>query len=482
MVGRCRDLARSNESVDSRYVSGETIESWVSRKDKFRVTAKGHPMCLPLWSKSNNPELDRIFETKVRYPSLYPILESHGITRTIDYLHYLFPQHDESAGIETLTIKVIDEDSTSWKQAAREVRRTFLDAGAGLVVSDIQVEIQNVDKCYWDVSKPLPNDERLLGSLATVRMDVLDIVKSRLPGIWASVAYHLRVPRLSNEPRKPTIIIFCSPGSSADFTDVEEQVIQALNDIPFDIYVELLPGTVYPVHTSEPIFMAHIAAEPQTGDSISIEGKTNDAGSLGGWVNLNLRQPSRQVKCALTCYSIVKPGDESVAEHTNKNGVVPDDVRGQVNVEYPAAYDSMFSKARFEMWPHDQAAEKLEILTSRLSNPCIGKVILASGYRKNKDNQRLDWALIENPDTFSPNKPPPESSLVGGFVDLPSDDLYLQNQDPVVREVSGVQAGDWVIKRGRSTGVTSGFINGMKRDINWLSLGFSSEEWEILTN
>lgn len=109
------------------------------------MTAKGHPMCRPLWSKPSNPELDRVFETKVRYSSLHPILESHGITRTIDYLHYLFPQHDESAGIETLTIKVIDEDPTSWKQAAREVRRAFLDAGGGLVVSDVQVEIQNVD-------------------------------------------------------------------------------------------------------------------------------------------------------------------------------------------------------------------------------------------------------------------------------------------------------------------------------------------------
>lgn len=438
-------------------------------------------MCASIQTKPSDAELRTIFETKV-YPSLLPILTSYGITHLMHRLHYRYPKYDESAGIETLVITSSDEDTTFWRQAAKAILNLFWEHGAERVVGNVQVEIENREKCYSDVSVPLPNDELILNSLASIRLDVLDIVKSRLHGIWTSIAYHLRESRFSSEPGKPTLLVFCAPGSSSNFDVVERQIMEVLRNVPFDVYLEILPGAVMPLKAGKPVVLEDISAKPRNGDSISIEGRTNEAGSLGGWLTLNLRQPFRRPKCALTCYHVVRSDNKNVTQHTDTNGVRLNDGRGQVSVEYPAAYDAMFSKERFEKrLPGKIAAEQLEILSSRLARPAIGKVILASGYRTNEKNQRVEWAIIESPKTFQANKPPPRSAFGQSSFTLPMDQDYCQDEDSKVRAISSFKVGDWVTKCGRTTAVTSGHVNGMCRDINWLRLGFTSSEWEIIS-
>jgi hypothetical protein len=54
------------------------------------------------------------------------------------------------------------------------------------------------------------------------------------------------------------------------------------------------------------LFLDDIPRKPRNGYSISIQGKTDDAGTLGGWLTLNRPQQKQSFKCALTCYHVVK--------------------------------------------------------------------------------------------------------------------------------------------------------------------------------
>ncbi|PGH00906.1 hypothetical protein AJ79_08061 [Helicocarpus griseus UAMH5409] len=126
--------------------------------------------------------------------------------------------------------------------------------------------------------------------------------------------------------------------------------------------------------------------------------------------------------------------------------------------------------------------QKRAVLSNILANLSIGKVILASGIRK-IGTSRLDWALIESPNTFGPNKSPPRSAFVYPKEHrLPSEIHYSPHEDFKIREIASFTMGDVVVKRGRSTGATWGRVNRLQRNINWDELGIQSDEWEIVAD
>ncbi|KAK2811526.1 hypothetical protein FQN50_002149 [Emmonsiellopsis sp. PD_5] len=510
MGGVRRKAARSDESQDSGVamfgatssslvdrggrsnadqplaLGGEIpIEEWLAKKDKFRVTATGVPLTFPFHTKRIPSELDDFYDLHVQ-PLLHSTLASYGVLPSIARFEYRYPRSDESAGIYTLVIATENENTYAWRAAANAVLALFWQHGTKDVVSTLQVEIRNPDKMYCDVSRPLPDDPKLLDVLTGIQKEVRDCVMTHMGGIWTSIAYHQRGKRFSGTGN-PTIIVYCTPGSRFDLDQAEERLVEVLANVPIEIQLEILPGEIIPGFGGGPTFLEDITAKPRNGASIGIADKPAAAGTLGGWVFLNLPD-RRQVKCALTCYHVIRSPDTSVTLRTDSGGILLEASLDQVPVEYPAAWDARFTRRELQKNAQDQHNQnQLQLLNSLRAKPSIGKVILASGNRM-KDNQRLnikqrlDWALIETPDTFTANKPPPRSLLVGSRIPLPHAPTYQQNEDSKVRQFAGFKPGDWVTKIGRTSGPTAGEVNKIKRNINWPNLGTTSDEWEIISH
>ncbi|KAK2788542.1 hypothetical protein FQN52_006655 [Onygenales sp. PD_12] len=491
MGGVRRKAARSDESDFSQdsgvamSTAGEIpIEKWLAAKDKFRATATGVPMPFPFQTGQSPSELHDIYDLHVQ-PLLRSTLVDYGVSPSIARLEYRYPRHHESAGINTLDITTANESPDAWRAAANAVLGLFWQHGAKATFPTLQVEIRNPDKMYCDVSRPLPDDPKLLDILTGIQQEVRNFVMTEMGRIWTSIAYHQRVNRFSGTG-SPTIIVFCTPGSRFNFDRAEERLVEMLANVPIEIQLEILPGEIISGHGGgPPTFLEDITAKPLNGASVGIADKPNEAGTLGGWAFLNLPD-RRQVKCALTCYHVIRSADTSVTQRTDSGGILLGASLDQVHVEYPAAYDAKFTRRQLQKNTQNQHNQnQLQLLNTLLATPSIGKVILASGYRMKHDQrlnlqQRLDWALIETPDTFTANKPPPRSLLVGSRIPLPHEPTYQQNEDSKVRQFGAFKKGDWVVKIGRTSGPTAGEINRIQRDINWAHLGTTSSEWEII--
>ena len=280
---------------------------------------------------------------------------------------------------------------------------------------------------------------------------------------------------------KPTVIVFCRPNSTCIFEAAEDRLMQLLNKVPMQVHLEILAGEIS-LAEGKPIFLDDIPQKPRNGASISIQGNTSDAGSLGGWLTLNLPKDKKRIKCALTCYHVVRAIEEDVAHYTDQNGVRLDDHRGQVAVEYPASYDANHTMKFLESSLQDSPAahnmSEHATLSSLMANPSIGRVILASGNVIN-ENSRMDWALIESPNTFSPNKPPPRSAFTSPGQLPPQPFQYFLNADSKVRNFAQVRAKEWVTKMGRTTNMTSAVVSKLSRSVQWVS-GKITDEIEIV--
>jgi hypothetical protein len=101
-------------------------------------------------------------------------------------------------------VGTLDKDPNQWTLAALV---------AGMTTTEIKIEIRNQNKGYFDVSYCLPDDKQLLGAIKDVKEKVSKLVKNQLPEVWTSIAYHMRGPKDSTNLRKPTVLVFCKPGS-----------------------------------------------------------------------------------------------------------------------------------------------------------------------------------------------------------------------------------------------------------------------------
>lgn len=450
----------------------------MASKDPFRVTAHGVPQCSPRQFDIGNLDLKNLFKERV-YHSLGDILARHGIHDEFDTdIRYTYPFSNEAAGINTLIVSCNDEPNpAAWLKAAREIWSFFWDSGASEIVNKLQVEIDLRALAYYDISRPLPSDPQLIEALYDVREKVLGTVKDLMPGVWTSIAYHWRISgwsRLVADPEgKPTIIVFCKPGSSLNFGLVEERILTLLSDAPVDIHVELLPGDLskpYTLHCFD-----SFRPSLRNGSSIGVQKRRKDAGSLCGWFTLNLPSPAASLKCALTCYQVIRPGDKEAATHSD-GGLNLDDPQ-DINVEYPAPLDFTHMVESARNRGALIKAQRQQEISAFPPDRTIGKVVLASGDRVSR-GRRCDWALIETPMTFATNKPLGSTLR---HVGRPESDIYSRPADATMHRISQVKPGARVRKRARD-GYSTGEINLLPRDINWTSIGKSSSEWEFMSS
>ena len=99
---------------------------------------------------------------------------------------------------------------------------------------------------YVDWSGSLPDDPTLLEALSQFQGPISNIAKTSLKDVWTSIAYHKMVRGDADRDThgKPTVIVFCRSGSTGNFELAEEQIMQVLDTVPFEIHLELLPGEI----------------------------------------------------------------------------------------------------------------------------------------------------------------------------------------------------------------------------------------------
>jgi hypothetical protein len=112
-----------------------------------------------------------------------------------------------------------------------------------------------------------------------------------------------------------------------------------------------------------------------------------------------------------------------------------------------------------------QRRNYLELVNRISASGPIGDVRFASGNRRTTENQRLDWALIVTPGTFTRNRPPPSSAFNN---DAPwgKCPTYSTSQNDFITGFGTMKEGDWVFKVGRSS-VSSGQVSRIRRRVSW---------------
>ena len=290
-------------SDDPSYYSAEgdlirSIESFVVHKDPYRVTGRGSPRPFPM-------------KTTVCTTEMAEITDTHVASRAADILSHfnivasrgLYQRSRLGHSVHTYLISTNSQQTNHWRTAAEQILQLFL--AAGVDNDDIEVEVCNPELMILRTSHVLPDDEKLLGALNNIRPKVLKYLQENLPSFWTSVAYHLRGSKYDQAPPKiPTILVFCYHLAIAAFDKFQNDLEQLLSSEEITVALEILPGEIDPQHGKYKL-LGGFNFDPTNGASISFAG-SNNAGTLGGWINAKTATRSR-VKCALTCYACCYP-------------------------------------------------------------------------------------------------------------------------------------------------------------------------------
>lgn len=473
-----RGLRGSDEGHDSGYASAtstapNSIESWLARRDQFRVVGIGHARPFPLKARPCDPQFAAHYQAHVQ-SQVQPILGKHNINWSSIVVYQRLGWNESLPGtdpLHSLLVPTRDENPDTWEKAANELQEVFRQAD--IPSEQIEIEIYNPFKMKHNVSHAFSVEEAVLNEAKAIKPIIVNEVAALCGGEWSSIGFHLRSSKSDNDAKKqPTILVFFFHGVALDFDGIESRLLETLRGYKTPFKLELLPGSIDSniMLSSSARVLADISRKPKNGSSIGIAGNVTEAGSLGGWLNLHFAK-GPPFKVGITC-------DHVVATGAGKSTKV---------VEYPAALDRRPTwnalEAMLKSHPSDEEVRAgLETIQHLDANPEIGKVVVASGLRKDASNRRMNWALFETPSTHTRNKPPPRSAF-SNFANFPgaSGILYKKNEDSYVRNMGVMTLDSWVTKTGRTSAVTSGVVTTLTRAVHWEQHGdFYSDEVEVL--
>lgn len=151
-------------------------------------------------------------------------------------------------------------DTTHWQEAADYVNKIIKDA-ATKAGTTMGVELLNRSKTYSDISSPINPGTFVHRSFLKIEPVVEEEVRKCCSGLWTSIAYHIRhkkftnfmatdalapMPRYVEPVRRPTVVVFIAPGSLVHWDEIEAQICDAIEAVPFEedveIALEILPG------------------------------------------------------------------------------------------------------------------------------------------------------------------------------------------------------------------------------------------------
>ena len=396
----------------------------------------------------------------------------------------MWPKCFPSKAIDTFIVETSDIDNSEWQEAASEILLVFY--AAGLLPGEINIEISNPAKMIHNSSRILPDDQQLLSAIREIEPRVYEIVRNELPAIWTSIAYHMRGSSDDESEMKPTVMITCKPGARHHFEKTEASIMAVIHSEKyqqFSLQVEFIPGSVElvapPSFNEDSIPRPNFALKdkPINGASIGVQSSQLVAGTLGGWVTLkSTENPNHYLKCALTCYHVIRAGDPANLTNNDRYGIGLGSQKpiSPINVVWPSILDTNATKAEVQKiiegprsTPKSRQRDRkyLELVDKISAAGPIGYVGFASGYRRTTENERLDWALVVTPSTFTRNRPPPSTAFDN---DAPWGKCltYKTDEDDFITGFGTMKMGDWVFKAGRSS-ITSGQINRIRRRVYW---------------
>lgn len=461
-----------------------TIEEWSAGKDKFRVVANGFSRPFPL-----EVELPMSITPVIKFhkdkigTKVWSILDKHNIS-------FCFPEmrifetdsiNNLNLGPEltTLLIETESEDTSNWKIAAEEISAIYAEEGFGR--DQIEVEIRNPRRMAWYASEILGDNADVLAACQSMKSELLDEIRAHCGSAWSSVGFHLRTQANSSysdpDSRRPTVLVYCHKGSRCDFDALESALMKIMSKSNVVFYLELLPGSVISANSplNKPTYLFPPSKQPSNGASIGLKGDTTRSGTLGGSLMLNL-PCSLPFKVALTSFNLFSGIDFGGSPQKDFSGL---NFKGASEIErrqvkYPAPSDIMVIIKKLEASCLDPTCplhthQMLKTWLDATTAPPLGHVIAASGQRVNENRHRMDWALIQISGCIGKNRPPP----IGPYAisrDVPKD--YIPSEfrfaaDFTITNFSEVIPGAWVMKMGKSTRATAGFINRMPRIIQW---------------
>lgn len=495
----------TDATQDSGYYTASaiefpTIEEWIAGKDQFRVVAVGHARPFPMVRQiSSNNNLVNYHRVHVA-PHISPILASHRISFTsialsrrkfpgaVDQFKEKKTDHD----LESLVISSTGDETLRWGHAVAEIFGLYEMGGFGQ--ADIEVEICNPLRMIWNRSHVLGTDENVLSAFKSLRPAITEEVRSRTGTAWSSIAFHTRSHvGIYPGPEKPTCIIFFHEGSQSDFDTLNSNLARIMKTANVELYHEIQVGSVWEAWSIRDKAKLYntIPETASNGASIGLKGDIERAGTLGGWLMLNIPK-CPPVKVAITCHHLISGNDPANIQEMDRTGLSIAQARKvpPLQIVYPAELDMRATIENLETQSSDP--DSPAILTQHLQNACrisgnppIGQVIAASGIRLNSNRRRMDWALIQVPGTKSRNNPPPRTGLrLDDRAAFPKygQESYMITADSIIRQFGVMKKDSWVVKNGRTTAVTSGKVNSMTRTIQWDSsfLLKESEEVEVI--
>ena len=459
-----------------------TIEEWVAKKDEFRVVGLGHTRPFPLVCKvsSNTNLID--YDRKLIAPHLSTILTNHKIAWNSIGLKKRLPpgsidcsNQENGHDMESLLISTTSENTLRWKTAAIQIFDMYLQGG--WLSMDIEVEIYNPLKMTWNRSHILDEDN-VVSAFNSLRPAIEGKVESLCRSAWSSIAFHNRTHVGINPGlKKPTVVVFFNQGSQCDFEKLDDYFGELLGTADLKLFHEFQVGSVIEAWsiTGKGKECPVIPETPPNGASIALQGDTERAGTLGGWLMLNIPK-FPPIKVAVSCYHLIRSTHpNNIQKKMDREGLTPFEAKQNkpLSIVYPATLDreatvkkldSMASKPQCS----NDVKQNLKNNRQIFANPPIGQVIAASGMRTNGNGRRMDWVLIEVPGKTSRNNPPPRTSHTPrNSNDSTWPENYKITTDSVIRQFDNMSKGLWVVKQGRTTETTFGRVNKMSRTVKW---------------
>ncbi|MCJ1237652.1 hypothetical protein MMC14_005639 [Varicellaria rhodocarpa] len=479
-----REVQRGSEELEGEL----SLREYLMRMDVFRVTVPvTNPLPLPL-----NPLRDG-----------HPLLESFAHIKDIASMSLLrrgvtcesIALYGSPAG-RVLRISSNMPVTKEWSSTVREIHRELYVTG----LQDITVEILNWEKVYRLKQYRIPDGDQekmIVNGWKKAKEDIMALIDRRFAQSgqnWNTVCVFMC--GRSQELSEPTIVITADAKTLLDWSALSFALQHTLikNNF-FKFKVEFAVGNIVPSKRFD------VMTARGNGDSVGIVGDARFDGTLGGFVRLTVESPPQIRLCAVTCHHVTRLGNHQSKEFADVLPLQPvgtNDPRATA-MRSPAKtdYDETLSDekellARYEkniatteaeqerqdgfLAPYreryleterknrDAAQSRIAMLESRMSR--IGITIASSGFRLNRNNHKMDWALIEvSKERFQANSAPDNLSVSSLAPEHRPQNREYNNGVNSLTKVRNVQPGDWVIMQGRTSGLTTGEVHKMRMEI-----------------
>ena len=413
-----------------------------------------------------------------------------------------------------ISIVCCSEVGYSWSGACQAIQDRL---GGTFTTRLFHVQIHDPQKNFELQRHPIPDGEegqQIMNSWSDIQESILVILRQQLqgPGAQWSTLCLFMCGRDQSSARPTAVVTIDGLYGSAthDWSGTRLKMLYIFQQKGLSNFdIEFTFGRI------RSSAITTVSAETKNGDSIGIVGDPHSSGSIGGFVTLAHPSFPKPRLCAITCHHVIRTEDpENEASRQPVLQLAPGNV-GTVTMRSPSECDFNDTmadlQAQLKSLENDirEAEEKLhrqdgflipreqkgldndrkasqglrdEINMLQQKAPPFGQVIASSGLRKSKDNHKLDWALIEvDPDRFSVNIPPPSKELPNKMRSFPKAAPYKPVPGRPATKVEQMNPGDFVVMRGRATGVIGGEVHKIREVItSWETPGLDETTETII--